>query len=302
MNLLLVHAKPLDRLGGAELSLKAHVASAPPGVHVEVVLPDAHVDINQFDTVVLANLRPSGGQGQKAELKWAKLWAKHLHGYRGYVIKSERDIHPCVHRDGRCIQVDPLRKDPCGCNRKITAAFEKLYNMCDAVQFLSPLHRQAINLLIDVRQPLQYEIASPIDLSMFRNVMPFAERKRAALITGDAIRVAPTAEQMARDEGYEVETMDYLSVPYEEMPDILNQYQAVVVDPVMLHAFGRITVEAMACGCRVIASRRVGAMSWPDPVRASGEANDKFWAMVQQRPSAPNPSRFSRLTSLVRPG
>jgi hypothetical protein len=163
--------------------------------------------------------------------------------------------------------------------------------MCDAVQFLSPLHRQAVNLLIDIRYPVQYEIASPVDFTKFRNLVPFAKRKVAALITGDALRAASDSAIMAADAGYELEPLEYLSLPYEQMPALLNQYQAVIVNPVMLHAFGRLSVEALACGCRVLASSRVGAMSWPDPIQASREANVRFWAMVVNRPTAPHPLR-----------
>jgi glycosyltransferase involved in cell wall biosynthesis len=291
MRILLVHASPLDSLGGAELSLREHLRATPEGIHVDVVHPEDSVKLKGYDTVILASLRPSGGQGQKAEYAWAKLWVKRLKGFNGYVVKSERDVHPCALRDGSCIQIEPLSRKPCECGPKISNAFEKLYNMCDAVQFLSPLHRQAINLLIDIKYPLQYEVASPVDFELFQKVKPFRSRKPVALITGDSIRVDSSAVPMAEAEGYDVEMIDYLSVPYEQMPEVLNNFQAIVVSPVMLHAFGRLVVEAMACGCRVLASPRVGAMSWPDPVEASREANEKFWEMVMNRPSTPHPLR-----------
>jgi hypothetical protein len=78
------------------------------------------------------------------------------------------------------------------------------------------------------------------------------------------------------------------------MPELLNQYQAVVVDPLTLHAFGRLAVEALACGCRVLASSRVGAMSWPDPLEACRQSNRLFWEMVTNVPQAKNPRRFAR--------
>jgi hypothetical protein len=60
----------------------------------------------------------------------------------------------------------------------------------------------------------------------------------------------------------------------------------------MLHAFGRLVVEAMACGCKVITNSRVGAMSYDDPVEACRKSNDAFWEIVQQRPLRPNFRRF----------
>jgi hypothetical protein len=315
MRVLLVHALPLDHRGGAEISLRQHLQQAPAGVTVDTILPPEAVDLNRYQVVILANLRPaalrsSGGvstakrrlwewmnrcglQGValRSEIAWAKLWRRRLAGYRGYVIKSERDVHPCVYRDGRCLELKPLRVVDCGATKTVARAFQRLYNFCDAVQFLSPLHRRAINAIVNIDVP-QYEIAPPVDLSVFRNYTPLEQRKQAALLTGDAIREAPTAERRAREAGYAVERIEYLSLPHERMPEVLNQYCAVVVDPVMLHAFGRLAVEALACGCRLLASERVGALSWPDPLAACRESNSRFWEMVTTIPARPNPRRL----------
>jgi len=279
MRVLLVHASPLYQLGGAELSLGYHVARAPAGVEVDVCLPSDERELSGYDAVVLANLRPSGGAGEAAELAWAERWVRRLARYRGFSVRSERDVHPCTHRDGRCLAVKPLRKLPCDCNDRMRRAFEELYNTCSAVQFLSPIHQAAVSLLIRIEAP-QFIIAPPVDLERFRNTVPFEKRKRAALILGDAARVAASAPERARRHGFEPARIPYLSVPAEEMPELYNRYQAVVVDPVMLHAFGRVVVEAMACGCRVLASERVGAFSWDDPIAACREANDRFWDML----------------------
>jgi len=313
MRVLLVHSVPIDRLGGAEISLRDHLSHAPPGVFVETILPDSSVDLDRFDAVILANLRPtaprSNGAGLKSrvwgrlahsplralafrsEVAWAELWRRRLAGYKGYVIRSERDMHPCAFRDGRCLATDPVRVAQCTCGEMVRKSFERLYNICDAVQFLSPLHRLAINQLIRIEVP-QYEIAPALDFDLFRNYIPFEERRCAALITGDAIRVSVKAEQRAKENGFAVEYADYLSVPYERMPELLNQYQALVVDPIMLHAFGRLAVEGMACGCRVLASGRVGAMSWPDPLEACRQSNRLFWHMVTNVPKEKNPRRL----------
>jgi hypothetical protein len=61
----------------------------------------------------------------------------------------------------------------------------------------------------------------------------------------------------------------------------------------MLHAFGRLAVEALACGCRVLASSRVGAMSWPDPLEACRQSNRLFWEMVTNVPQEKNPKRIA---------
>ena len=315
MRVLLVHSAPLSRLGGAEISLREHLKSAPAGVEVEVCLPDEPVQLDRFDVVVLANLRPvakpSNGSTDnlkrwiwnrinqsalqrfalRSEVESGELWCRRLKGYKGYVIKSERDIHPCVRRDARCIDAATMERTPCGDTRMVARVFERLYNLCDAVQFLSPLHRRVINKMvnIDVRQ---YEIASPIDLDHFRDFTPVSQRKNAALLFADAIRSSDSAERRAHEAGFPVEQLDYLSVPYEQMPALLNQYRAVVMDPVMLHAFGRLAAESLACGCRLLASERVGAISWPDPLDACRQANRLFWAMISNKPERPNPRRL----------
>jgi hypothetical protein len=312
---LLVHAAPLSRLGGAEISLREHLKEAPAEVSVDVVLPDQPVLLDRYDVVILANLRPiaqpASGHGQtlkrwiwtqlnrsplqmlalRSETAWADLWCRQLKGYTGYVIKSERDVHPCVSRDARCIDAATMQRSQCDSSRVVARAFERLYNLCDAVQFLSPLHRQAINLIVNI-DVSQYEIAPPLDLGLFRDYTPAALRKNAALLLADRIRNSPAAERRAREAGFEVERLEYLSVPYERMPALLNRYRAVLVDPVMLHAFGRLAAEALACGCRLLASERVGALSWPDPLEACKESNRLFWQMVMNRPHRPNPRRL----------
>lgn len=302
MRILLVHARRLDELGGAEISLSMHVAAAPAGVTVDTALPEESCELDRYDAVILANLRPTAGAGGaggpvkqwvwhaldksafqavtlRRELAAARDWLRRLEKYRGRVIRSERDVHPCAYRTGACVAVEPVRREPCGCSDRPARVFEELYNRCDVVQFLSPLHREAVNALVRIRVP-QAEIAPPLDFARFRRVTPWAERRPRALLTGDAIRVADTAEERARAAGFAVERREYLATPYAEMPALLNGYQAVVLDPVMLHAFGRLAAEALACGCRVIASGRVGALSWPDPLAACREANARFWEMV----------------------
>lgn len=147
----------------------------------------------------------------------------------------------------------------------------------------------------NIKTPRQYDVACPVDFSSFRNIRPFHQRKHAALITGDAMRIAPDAYALAETAGYSVEQVDYLSISYKDMPELYNQYKALVIAPIMLHAFCRMVVEAKACGCQVITNDRVGAMSWPDPVAASLKANEQFWSMVAERPERPNPRRFRRM-------
>ncbi len=256
-----------------------HVRGAPEGVNVETATPDDDQNLSAYDAVVLGNIRPGGGVGEAAEMAPALRWAERLRSFKGFSLKSERDIHPCTHRDARCIAGRRLRYVGCDCSNLMRDAFSELYRVCGAVQFLSPGHRKLINRLVKITTP-QYVIAPPIELSEFRVTTPWRQREPVALILGDEVRVAATAEDRARRAGFEPRRVPYLSVAHEDMPRLYNEYQAVVVDPVMYHAFGRVVVEAMACGCKVLASERVGAMSWWNPRRACSKANERFWRMV----------------------
>ncbi len=282
VRVLVVHMAPLEQLGGAELSLQHHVRHAPAEVAVEVIQPHQKADLTRFDAVVLGNLRPPGGVGENRECEFAEQWLWRLGQYDGFVHHIEYDAHPCGHRDARCVECPLIRKRACDCSPRIPEAFERLFNRCDAVQFVSPGQQQVINAIIRVTCE-QVVIATPIDLTPFQNRIPWHERRKEALIVGDAIRVADTAETLATAHGYRPVRFPYLSIPYAKMPDLLNEYQAVVVDPVMYHSNPRIVVEAMACGCKVLTGPRVGTMSWDDPIKAVLEANERFWSFLLSR-------------------
>jgi hypothetical protein len=102
-NILLVHSQSIEESGGAGLGLKHYIENAPAGMNIDVILPDDPVNLKQYDTVVLCNLRPSGGLGEWAEFRWAKQWADHLKGYWGHLVRLEQDAHPCTYRDARCV-------------------------------------------------------------------------------------------------------------------------------------------------------------------------------------------------------
>lgn len=280
INILFVHSTPLSVMGGAELSIRYHLENTPADVHVDLITPEQQLSLQKYQVVVLGNLRPSGASGEAAEAQWAIDWTDRLSNYSGFSIRSEHDVHPCAHRDGRCLVGRGLIKEQCSCSNLIPGAFQDLYQACSIVRFQSPMHREAIHQLINFQTP-EYIIASPIDLTPFKKIIPIYKRKQnVALIMGDDIRIAENATELARNAGYEIERIPYLSVPYGEMPHLYNQYQAIVVAPKMLHAFCRVVPEALSCGCQMITNDRVGAMSWSDPISAAQSANQKFWEMV----------------------
>ena len=280
LQVLLVHASPLSCQGGAEHSLRYHVEHRPPKIDVDVVTPDESPNLKDYDVVVLGNLRPEGGLGEEAEVRWVKKWAQVCQGFAGFSLKSERDAHPCAHRDARCVVMDPVRKLECDCGLLIPTEVENLYNSCSAVQFMSPAHKQVINCLTEIHSA-QVVIGVPVDESLFRLSVPLAERPVKALIFVDEIRTSPEAPNVAIQHGFEPEFIPYHSVPYDDMPDLLNGYQAIILYPKAYHAFCRLVVEAKLCGCQVIASNRVGALSWEDPVAAARNANHEFWSLIK---------------------
>lgn len=298
MRVLFVHARPLTEIGGAENSLRTHLETAPSHIRVDVVTPWANCNPHEYDAIVLANLRPIGGLGEAAEAEAAAYWLQRLENYRGFVLRSERDVHPCAHRDARCIACPDFTKHTCDCGPLIPETFEQLYNRCHIVQFLSPAHQQVINRLIRVDSH-EVVIAPPVDLRRFRARIPYRQRQCAALIIGDELRAPSEAEALADRHNFRPVRVPYLSVPYEAMPDLYNQYQAVVLAPKMFHAFGRVFVEAKACGCRVLSNERVGAKSYWFPMRACRMANRQFWRLFSRQKLRRFPCRASQSLSVV---
>lgn len=280
IRVLFVHQPQSGRPGGAELSLASHKRNRPPDVHVSTVSPESEVDPGAWDAMVIANLRPAGGVGESGELRQALRWAGIAREFKGRVIRSERDVHPCCHRDARCLSFPELdRRARPDCSFRIPSAFEELYDACDAIQVLSPLHDRVIGALV-TSPTARRTIGSPIDFDLFRCTVPVSERDDRALILADEHRAEDGADELAIRAGLRPERVPYRSVDYRDMPALLNGFRAVVVCPRMFHAFGRIVVEAMACGCRVLANQRVGALSWSDPIGASRRANTEFWNFV----------------------
>lgn len=278
---LLVHSSPLTNPGGAEYSLNHYLKCKPENVEVDVILPDESVNVHHYDAIILSNLRPVGGKGEKYEYKAAKAWIHRTKNYFGHLVKLEHDVHPCPFRDASCINISDTPWEKCDCSSPIRTIFRSLYNQCGTVIFLSPLHKKVINHIIDIDHPRQTEIGSPIDFDMFATLTPWEKRKKAALVTGDDQRIADNIADLAEKAGYTtIDRHPYLSTPHEEMVKLYNSYQAVIVAPKILHAFGRVAVEAMACGCEVITNDRVGAISWENPMEESKKAPGKFWQTI----------------------
>lgn len=280
LRVLLVHYWLDGVSGGAELSLRRHAECAPEGVEVVVAHAEDAPDLSGFDAVVVGSVRPPGDYGDWDEqTRLVRRWTDAITGYEGFAIRSERDIHPCGRRDAWCVGSQPVMRKPCDCPGSLAGVYQTFFNAFDVVQFLSPGHRDVIRALVNIVRPTVL-IAPPIDLARFRVLTPPEHRPAKALIFDCPARTAPNSFDRARRAGYEPEVLPYLSVPYEEMPELLNRYVAVVVDPVMYHAFGRLSVEAQACGCRVLVGERVGAMSWADPLAAVEASNSRFWSLV----------------------
>jgi len=261
------------------LSLRHHLEHHPSHVQVSSCFPDDPVNLEEWDILVLGNIRPRDGPGEQAEAEFARQWTEKVLTFSGRAIKSERDIHPCCHRDARCIRFPELTRTEQHCSDVIPSAFNALYDACDAIQVLSPLHDQVIGCLTTSRTPRQ-AIGSPIAFDRFFSRNPVHTRKNEALIFEDLLRKDDDAESAAIRAGYRPRLMPYGSVPYNRMPDLLNQFRAVVIHPRMFHAFGRLAVEALACGCEVISNHKVGALSWPDPIKSSRNANELFWRLL----------------------
>ena len=222
-----------------------------------------------------------GGVGEKAECGWADEWTEKLEQYRGRKIRAERDMHPCGHRSGECVMVGTFVKRPCQCCL-IPQTFERLFNACDAIVYVSPAQRKMIDAIITVSTP-GFLIAPPVDFRQFRNFKSSIRLEKYALAIGDSLRVSDEAERLASSHGYKLIRLKSGSVTHEKMPEVFNRYSAVVIAPRIFHACSRVAIEAMACGCKVLTNGLCGASSWTDPVAASMTSNSEFWDVVLPR-------------------
>ena len=183
----------------------------------------------------------------------------------------------------QCFSMDPLV-------RKLFA--NSLLNL-----YLSPLHQQTIKgVLGQDKGPASFVLKPTIDSTMFYDRK--CERDIDYLFVGVIGEAKGLAAMRERFHGANIhfvgkiaagESLDFGtyhgSVPYSEIPVLMNRAKNFVFLPRWPEPQGRVVVEAAMCGCNLITNQNVGATSFPfdiaNPANFAG-AEDEFWSAIEQ--------------------
>ncbi len=194
-------------------------------------------------------------------------------------------IHNLALRDfGRqCFALDPLVR--------------KLFARSALNIYLSPLHQRTIEgILGDARGRDSFVLKPMIDDTAFYN--RGLERDIDYLFVGVIGEAKGLAAMRERFRGADIhfvgklapgEKLDFGtwhgSVPYSEIPLLMNRAKHFVFLPRWPEPQGRVVTEAALCGCKLITNQNVGATSFPfdiaNPANFAG-ANDEFWDAIEQ--------------------
>jgi len=194
-------------------------------------------------------------------------------------------IHNLALRDfGRqCFALDPLVR--------------KLFARSALNVYVSPLHQQTIEgILGDARGRASIVLKPMIDSAVFYNQQ--RERDIDYLFVGVIGEAKGLAAMRERFRDADIHFVGKIapgeklgfgtwhgSVPYSEIPNLMNRARHFVFLPRWPEPQGRVVTEAALCGCKLITNQNVGATSFAfdiaNPANFAG-ANDEFWGAIEQ--------------------
>lgn len=194
-------------------------------------------------------------------------------------------IHNIAVRDfGRqCFAINPLVR--------------KLFARSALNVYLSPLHQQTIEgILGEDKGQASYVIKPTIDSSIFFDRKSDRDIDYLFVgVIGEAKGLAAMRERF-RDANIHFvgkvapgEKLDFGtyhgSVPYNQIPELMNRAKHFVFLPRWPEPQGRVVVEAALCGCELITNQNVGATSFPFDIRDPANfanAGKEFWSSIEQ--------------------
>jgi len=173
----------------------------------------------------------------------------------------------------------------------------KLFSQSALNVYLSPLHRQTTEgILGDASGSDAFVLKPTIDCSLFydRN----GERDIDYLfvgVIGEAKGLGAMRERFREADIHFVgkiapgEVLDFGtyhgSIPYSEVPALMNRAKHFVFLPRWPEPQGRVVVEAALSGCKLITNQNVGATSFPfdiaNPLNFAG-AGEQFWEAIER--------------------
>lgn len=223
-------------------------------------------------------------------------WLREKMAEKPYVHFNNAYVDICVHDYMAC----PNDEEDGICNRLGT----EMMLGADLIYFVSPLHRDTVAERIPEILKRKTAVLRPtVDPDRFYN-MELPERPIDYLLVAPLLKAKGffnaldyLAEQEADPEtclivganprNYPLGGIQHRTrVPYDELPQIMNQAKVFVHIPDWNEPMGRTVIEAALCGCNLAVNGKVGATSFgfedirdPDNYRDSA---DEFWTTVQK--------------------
>ena len=180
--------------------------------------------------------------------------------------------------------------------------FGKLFDNAIFNVFLSPLH---LKLTVKKYPNLTNSviIPSPIDLSKFKpnnvqakgNYLYFGNIYKGKGIDKVLKEFKDKGKKLCFagqfwDPSFKEEIMKdhtYLGeIPYDKIPELLNNFEYFIRYTPLKESFGRSTVEALACGCKIISNNKIGADSFDCSEKELIEKCDRapkvFWDKIEK--------------------
>lgn len=183
----------------------------------------------------------------------------------------------------QCFSLDPLVR--------------KLFARSALNVYLSPLHKRTIEgILGEDRGKASFVLKPTIDSAVFYDSK--RERDIDYLFVGVIGKAKGLATMRERFRDADIhfvgkiapgEKLDFGtyhgSVPYTEIPSLMNRAKHFVFLPRWPEPQGRVVVEAALCGCELITNHNVGATSFPFDIRNPANfahAGEEFWTAIEQ--------------------
>lgn len=308
---------PLHHGGGGEMISRALIEAGRARGHtirIRSIRPDVNEQVGKADLYWLVDVF-NFPQTLKSRGAW--------HRFPRNLLEEIADNRPFIHMNNAYVDICNLGYLPCSgdaaprCPHKSPAHFvrnvalrdfgsecfaldplvRKLFSQSALNVFLSPLHRQTIERILDGTDlPAAFILKPMIDSALFH------DRKGARDIDylfvgviGEAKGLATMRERFRDADIHFVgkiapgEKLDFGtyhgSVPYGRIPEFMNRAKRFVFLPRWPEPQGRVVIEAALCGCELVTNHNVGATSFPFDIANPAnfdQANDEFWTAVER--------------------
>jgi hypothetical protein len=268
-------------IGGAEITQRTLMNNPPEGVTTSYAnyRDVTRALIDETDKIVIGNMFTTEFEAMVHTLDL-------IQDSGTPYIKSEHDFMLCgVGRLLDCVTLQSptdFTVGSCACpESKHAELARRLHHGADRVRYLSPMQRSIFSHF-GYDGP-SFLAAPPIDYGIFKSTIPWGERPEEAMVVGNHDRGPDIGEANAKSDGLRVSQIVGKERTPEQLAEAYNQHKYLYLFPRTIHTFCRQAAEAHACGCKVVASNRVGALSYggmDEAIAASKRGAKTFWDNV----------------------